>query len=73
LVAVAFDPTHNRRAGQDYLTVAVGRDYAHVAPTSGTFEGDCPGVLTTNKRLGRISTEVAQEFTTTRRQGSLAI
>jgi transglutaminase-like putative cysteine protease len=50
-VAVAFDPTHNRRARRGYLTVAVGRDYADVAPTSGTFVGTCPGVLTSSKRL----------------------
>lgn len=49
--AVAFDPTHDRRAARGYLTVAVGRDYADVAPTSGTFKGQCPGVLTSEKRL----------------------
>jgi transglutaminase-like putative cysteine protease len=48
---VAFDPTHNRRAGLGYLTVAVGRDYADVAPTSGTFVGARPGVLTSGMRL----------------------
>jgi transglutaminase-like putative cysteine protease len=49
--AVAFDPTHNRRAARDYLTVAIGRDYADVAPTSGTFEGTGPGVLSAHKQL----------------------
>lgn len=52
MVAVAFDPTHDRRAGQGYFTVAVGRDYADVAPTSGTFEGTGPGLLSAAKRLG---------------------
>jgi transglutaminase-like putative cysteine protease len=51
VVAVAFDPTHDQRADRGYLTVAVGRDYADVAPTSGTFEGSCPGVLSASKRL----------------------
>jgi transglutaminase-like putative cysteine protease len=51
VVAVAFDPTHDKRADRGYLTVAVGRDYADVAPTSGTFEGSCPGVLSASKRL----------------------
>ena len=56
-VAVAFDPTHNRRASQGYFTVAVGRDYDHVAPTSGTFEGAGPSVLSARKRLvGRTLT-----------------
>jgi transglutaminase-like putative cysteine protease len=50
-VAVAFDPTHDRRAEHGYLTVAVGRDYADVAPTSGTFEGRCSGELSARKRL----------------------
>jgi transglutaminase-like putative cysteine protease len=50
-VAVAFDPTHERRAERGYFTVAVGRDYADVAPTSGTFEGAGTGVLSAVKRL----------------------
>jgi transglutaminase-like putative cysteine protease len=50
-VAVAFDPTHERRAERGYFTVAIGRDYADVAPTAGTFEGRTRGVLTTRKRL----------------------
>jgi len=53
-VAVAFDPTHDRRAGRGYLTVAFGRDYADVAPTSGTFEGIGPGVLSSTKRLALV-------------------
>jgi transglutaminase-like putative cysteine protease len=62
-VAVAFDPTHNRCATRGYFTVAVGRDYAHVAPTSGRFEGSCRGVLSTRKRLSRANTEGADRFT----------
>ncbi|HVC69980.1 MAG TPA: hypothetical protein VNC61_06905 [Acidimicrobiales bacterium] len=50
-VAVAFDPTHEGRADEGYFTVAVGRDYADVAPTSGTFDGACPGELSARKRL----------------------
>lgn len=48
----AWDPTHDRRAENGYLTVAVGRDYADVAPVSGSFRG--PGVrsrLTSTKQL----------------------
>lgn len=48
--AVPFDPTHDRRAGPQYVTVAVGRDYSDVAPTSGTCQGPHPGELTTHKR-----------------------
>ncbi len=39
LIAMAYDPTHQRRPGMSYVTVAVGRDYADVAPTSGSFTG----------------------------------
>lgn len=48
--AIPFDPTHDRRAGPQYITVAVGRDYSDVAPTSGTCQGADPGALTTHKR-----------------------
>jgi transglutaminase-like putative cysteine protease len=50
-VALAFDPTHNRRARRGYVTVAVGRDYADVAPTSGTFVGTSAGLLSAAKSL----------------------
>ena len=58
-VAVAFDPTHDRRAGWGYVTVAVGRDYTDVAPTSGCYEGTAAGRLTGSKRLGVVATEPA--------------
>ena len=38
-----FDPTHGRGAGLNYVTVAVGRDYGDVAPTSGTYRAGLPG------------------------------
>jgi transglutaminase-like putative cysteine protease len=46
---VAFDPTHRRRVGLNYVTVAVGRDYADIAPTSGTFTGPATGRLAASK------------------------
>ena len=51
-VAVAHDPCHGRRAGARYVTVAVGRDYADVPPTSGTFSGPPGGRLTGTRRVG---------------------
>lgn len=57
-VAVAYDPTNNRRAGSRYLTVAVGRDYVDVAPTYGTFSGPVGGVLTTSKTLEEQAVEL---------------
>ncbi|MDQ2827365.1 MAG: transglutaminase family protein [Actinomycetota bacterium] len=48
---VAFDPTNGRQAGATYLTIAVGRDYADIAPTYGTYSGAGTGTLTTAKVL----------------------
>lgn len=36
---VAYDPTHNRRVDETYVTVAIGREYQDVAPTSGHYTG----------------------------------
>jgi transglutaminase-like putative cysteine protease len=53
--AVAFDPCNGVRAGAHHLTVATGRDYRDVAPTSGSYRGDARGRLTTTKHMGIIS------------------
>jgi transglutaminase-like putative cysteine protease len=54
-VVEAWDPTHDRPAGDGYLTVAVGRDYADIAPMSGSFVADgaggAAGQLFVRKRL----------------------
>ncbi|MDQ3701916.1 MAG: transglutaminase family protein, partial [Chloroflexota bacterium] len=47
---VAYDPTHRRRAGLNYISVAVGRDFADVSPTSGSFTGSATGRLSASKR-----------------------
>ena len=49
---LAFDPTNGCRAGSRHLPVAVGRDYADVAPTSGTYSGSARGTLSWTKRAG---------------------
>jgi transglutaminase-like putative cysteine protease len=36
---VDFDPTNNRLADTDYVTLAWGRDYADVSPVQGVFIG----------------------------------
>jgi transglutaminase-like putative cysteine protease len=48
--AEAWDPTHCRRTDDTYITIATGRDYADVAPMSGTFSGDAEGRLTVRKQ-----------------------
>jgi transglutaminase-like putative cysteine protease len=49
--AVALDPCNGCRVSVDYLTVATGRDYTDVAPTSGTYIGTARGTLTATKRI----------------------
>jgi len=49
--AVALDPCNGCRVGVSYLTVATGRDYADVAPTSGTYMGTARSTLTTTKQV----------------------
>ena len=50
-VAWAFDPTHASRVGLGYVTIAVGRDYADVAPTSGTYRSGGKGRLSASKKV----------------------
>ena len=47
---IGYDPTHNRRVRMDYLTVAVGRDFADVSSTSGTYGGPAQGRLAATKQ-----------------------
>lgn len=47
-----FDPTNDRLAGLDHLTLAWGRDYGDVAPITGLFLGGGSGSL-------RVSVDVA--------------
>jgi transglutaminase-like putative cysteine protease len=49
--AIAFDPCHGRRADRRYVTIATGRDYRDVAPTSGSYSGDARGELSTTRAL----------------------
>lgn len=42
---VGYDPTHQRRCDERYITVAVGRDYQDIAPTSGYYDGESANQL----------------------------
>jgi transglutaminase-like putative cysteine protease len=53
--AVAFDPCNGRRTDSGYITIATGRDYSDVAPTSGSYLGTSRGHLTTNRRVGILA------------------
>jgi transglutaminase-like putative cysteine protease len=56
---IAYDPTNRRRARMQYVTVAVGRDFADVSPTSGTFTGSQPGTMTWGKQAAVVDVEYA--------------
>lgn len=60
---IAVDPTNGCEAGMTHLTIAVGRDYADVAPVSGTYVAGHGGVLTMTKRVTvmRIEPEAEPE------------
>ncbi|MNT17109.1 hypothetical protein D3C72_1522440 [compost metagenome] len=34
-----FDPTNGRQPGEDYVTLAIGRDYSDVSPMRGVLHG----------------------------------
>lgn len=57
---VAYDPTHHRRAGLDYVTVAVGRDFADVTMTSGVFTGAASGRLHWSKHADVVQVRPAE-------------
>lgn len=54
-MVVPFDPCNGRQAGFGYLTIATGRDYADVAPTSGHYVGTPNSTLTTSRRVGVLA------------------
>jgi transglutaminase-like putative cysteine protease len=56
---VAYDPTHHRRAGLSYITVAVGRDFADITPTSGFFSGPATGRLHWSKQAEVVEVELS--------------
>jgi len=58
-LVVPFDPTHEREASLSYVTIAVGRDYFDVAPTSGSFRASYSGQLSARKRVNLTVLEYA--------------
>ncbi len=58
-LVVPFDPTHERETSLSYVTIAVGRDYFDVAPTSGSFRASYSGQLSARKRVDLTVLEYA--------------
>jgi transglutaminase-like putative cysteine protease len=54
---IAYDPTHRRRTRMDYITIATGRDFADVTPTSGTYGGPAQGRLAYTKQAEVVETD----------------
>ena len=58
---VGFDPTNNLIAGDRHIRAAIGRDYADVPPTKGTFKGDATSELKVSVRVGTSDAPPAPE------------
>ncbi|WP_261570247.1 transglutaminase family protein [Frankia gtarii] len=58
--AVAYDPCHDRLADLRYVTIAVGRDYSEVAPTSGWYTGQGRGTLTARQQVTVVDVQPVQ-------------
>jgi transglutaminase-like putative cysteine protease len=50
---VGVDPTSNVLAGERHVRVAIGRDYADVAPTRGVYKGAAAGTLAVAVHVSR--------------------
>jgi transglutaminase-like putative cysteine protease len=51
----ALDPTHNGQPGETYVKVAVGRDYADVAPVTGNYKGTTDRKMTVNVTIRPVT------------------
>src|SRR5580658_3876692 len=58
---VGFDPTNNILAGERHVRAAVGRDYADVPPTRGTFKGGADQELSISVSLEPTQAPVRHE------------
>ncbi len=58
-IAVPFDPCYGRGTNHRYVTVAVGRDYHDVAPTTGSYVGAPGGRLVAERRVGVLAVDTA--------------
>jgi transglutaminase-like putative cysteine protease len=50
----ALDPTHNRQTDDTYIKIAVGRDYADVAPVSGHYRGTLDRVMKVDVKISPV-------------------
>jgi transglutaminase-like putative cysteine protease len=49
-----LDPTHNCQPGDTYVKIAVGRDYADVAPVSGNYKGTTDRMMEVTVKIDKL-------------------
>lgn len=59
-----LDPTNDRAAGEDYVTLAIGRDYSDVSPVRGVIHGGDHHVLQVAVTVEPAPTPVAERMAT---------
>lgn len=50
-----LDPTHNCKPDETYVKIAVGRDYADVAPIRGSYKGTTERIMDVTVRIERLN------------------
>jgi transglutaminase-like putative cysteine protease len=53
---VGFDPTNARLIDDDFVKIAVGRDYRDVSPVRGVYKGASQGLLSVNVAVEALTT-----------------
>jgi transglutaminase-like putative cysteine protease len=54
-----FDPTNNRAPGEDYVTLAIGRDYSDVSPIRGVLHGGAHHTLRVGVTVSPVEDETS--------------
>ena len=54
---IGFDPTNNSFVSDNHIRIAVGRDYADVPPTRGTYKGNARSELTVGVHISETEDE----------------
>ena len=62
-----FDPTNGRQPGEDYVTLAIGRDYSDVSPMRGVLHGGARHTLSVGVTVQPVG-EVVEALAQTRTQ-----
>jgi len=58
---VGFDPTNDKFLNDEFVRVAVGRDYRDVSPVRGIYKGDSTSTMTVNVGMDALSAAQQQQ------------